>query len=173
MEHEVLTSSEFSDQPTIVALAERIGALLKQKKLRFACAESCTGGYISHCITAVAGSSDYFEGAVVSYSNQVKERVLCVKSESLANFGAVSRQVAHEMVTGVRELLSVDAAVAVTGIAGPQGGTSEKPVGTVWIAAAFGEEVVVKQFHFRGDREQNIRCTANAALLLVAQLIEN
>jgi len=156
----------------VVAQGGRLAELLKQKTLTFATAESCTGGFISHCITLLAGSSAYFKGSVVSYSNEVKEQLLCVKSESLSTFGAVSRQVAYEMVVGVQDLLRVDASVAVTGIAGTDGGRDEKPVGTVWIAASFRDKVVVKLFRFNGNREQNIMCAANEALLLVTQLIE-
>ncbi|MGL5319144.1 MAG: CinA family nicotinamide mononucleotide deamidase-related protein [Bacteroidales bacterium] len=150
-----------------------IGKLLKQKKLTFATAESCTGGYIAHQITAISGSSTYFKGGIIAYSNEVKENLLCVKSETLLNFGAVSRQVAEEMVLGVKELLKVDAAVAVTGIAGPDGGTEEKPVGTVWIASYCCGKLISRMYRYGNDREQNIIRTANDALLLLAQMIEN
>ncbi|MGL5637155.1 MAG: competence/damage-inducible protein A [Bacteroidales bacterium] len=160
---------EVSDTP----IGVYIGNLLKQKKLTFAAAESCTGGYISHQITAVSGSSAYFKGGIIAYSNEVKENLLHVKSETLLNFGAVSREVAEQMVLGVKELLQVDAAVAVTGIAGPEGGTQEKPVGTVWIAAAFRDQLISRVYRFSGDREQNIIRTTNDALFLIAQLIEN
>lgn len=156
-----------------VSIGEFIGNLLKQKKLTFAAAESCTGGYISHQITAISGSSAYFKGGIIAYSNEVKENLLCVKSETLLNFGAVSREVAEQMVLGVKELLQVDAAVAVTGIAGPEGGTLEKPVGTVWIAAAFHDQLISRLYRYGNDREQNIIRTTNDALFLIAQLIEN
>ncbi|MGL4779786.1 MAG: competence/damage-inducible protein A [Bacteroidales bacterium] len=160
---------EVSDTP----IGVYIGNLLKQKKLTFAAAESCTGGYISHQITAVSGSSAYFKGGIIAYSNEVKENLLHVKSETLLNFGAVSREVAEQMVLGVKELLQVDAAVAVTGIAGPEGGTLEKPVGTVWIAAAFRDQLISRLYRYGNDREQNIIRTTNDALFLIAQLIEN
>ncbi|MGL5772357.1 MAG: CinA family protein, partial [Bacteroidales bacterium] len=115
----------------------------------------------------------YFKGGIIAYSNEVKENLLHVKSETLLNFGAVSREVAEQMVLGVKELLQVDAAVAVTGIAGPEGGTQEKPVGTVWIAAAFRDQLISRVYRFSGDREQNIIRTTNDALFLIAQLIEN
>ncbi|MGL4805057.1 MAG: CinA family nicotinamide mononucleotide deamidase-related protein, partial [Bacteroidales bacterium] len=160
---------EVSDTP----IGVYIGNLLKQKKLTFAAADSCTGGYISHQITAVSGSSAYFKGGIIAYSNEVKENLLHVKSETLLNFGAVSREVAEQMVLGVKELLQVDAAVAVTGIAGPEGGTLEKPVGTVWIAAAFRDQLISRLYRYGNDREQNIIRTTNDALFLIAQLIEN
>lgn len=160
---------EASDIP----IGAYIGNLLKQKKLTFAAAESCTGGYISHQITAISGSSAYFKGGIIAYSNEVKENLLHVKSETLLNFGAVSREVAEQMVLGVKELLQVDAAVAVTGIAGPEGGTLEKPVGTVWIAAAFRDQLISRLYRYGNDREQNIIRTTNDALFLIAQLIEN
>jgi len=117
-------------------LAEVIGEMLVKDNKTMAVAESCTGGYISHLITSVAGCSAFYKGSVTSYSNQIKENILGVNSDSLIKFGAVSEQVAKEMVLGVKKLMGVDYALATTGIAGPDGGTTEKPVGTVWIAVA-------------------------------------
>lgn len=168
---ELLKEALFEDND--LPIGAFIGKLLKQKKLTFATAESCTGGYIAHQTTAISGSSAYFKGAVIAYSNEVKENLLRVKSETLLNFGAVSRQVAEEMVLGVKELLKVDAAVAVTGIAGPDGGTEEKPVGTVWIASYCCGKLISRMYRYGNDREQNIIRTTNDALLLLAQLIEN
>lgn len=168
---QLLGNALFEDED--LPIGAYIGKLLKQKKLTFATAESCTGGYIAHQTTAISGSSAYFKGGIIAYSNEVKENLLCVKSETLLNFGAVSRQVAEEMVLGVKELLKADAAVAVTGIAGPDGGTEEKPVGTVWIASYCSGKLVSSMYCYGNDREQNIIRTANDALLLLAQMIEN
>lgn len=168
---QLLGNALFEDED--LPIGAYIGKLLKQKKLTFATAESCTGGYIAHQTTAISGSSAYFKGGIIAYSNEVKENLLCVKSETLLNFGAVSRQVAEEMVLGVKELLKADAAVAVTGIAGPDGGTEEKPVGTVWIASYCSGKLVSRMYCYGNDREQNIIRTANDALLLLAQMIEN
>lgn len=168
---QLLGNALFDDED--LPIGAYIGKILKQKKLTFATAESCTGGYIAHQTTAISGSSAYFKGGIIAYSNEVKENLLCVKSETLLNFGAVSRQVAEEMVLGVKELLKVDAAVAVTGIAGPDGGTKEKPVGTVWIASYCSGKLISRMYCYGNDREQNIIRTANDALLLLAQMIEN
>lgn len=168
---QLLKDALFEDED--LPIGAFIGKLLKQKKLTFATAESCTGGYIAHQTTAISGSSAYFKGGIIAYSNEVKENLLHVKSETLLNFGAVSRQVAEEMVLGVKELLKVDAAVAVTGIAGPDGGTEEKPVGTVWIASYCCGELISRMYRYGNDREQNIIRTTNDALLLLAQMIEN
>lgn len=168
---QLLGDAQFEDED--LPIGAFIGKLLQQKKLTFATAESCTGGYIAHQTTAISGSSAYFKGGIIAYSNEVKENLLRVKSETLLNFGAVSRQVAEEMVLGVKELLKVDAAVAVTGIAGPDGGTEEKPVGTVWIASYCSGKLISRMYRYGNDREQNIIRTANDALLLLAQMIEN
>lgn len=150
---------------------EKIGEMLRARRLTMGTAESCTGGYIAHLITRVPGSSDYFCGGVVSYSNEVKHRVLGVSEESLAQYGAVSRPVVEQMVAGAIRTLGCDCAVATSGIAGPGGGTPEKPVGTVWIAAGVKDRIVSECFHFGTDREENIRMAARTALgMLVAML---
>ena len=147
-----------------VTLEEVVGQLLREKGQTLSTAESCTGGYIAHLITSIAGSSDYFQGSVVSYSNEVKSKVLGVPEPDLTEHGAVSQQVVEAMVTGVRKLMGTDYAVATSGIAGPSGGTPEKPVGTTWIAVATPEKVVSKLFHFGEHRGRNIRRAALAAL---------
>lgn len=153
-------------------MAEVVGNLLVQQKQTLAVAESCTGGYMSHLITAVAGSSDYYKGAVTSYSNEIKQKVLGVQETSLEKYGAVSEQVAREMAQGVKNLMQSDYAVATTGIAGPGGGTPEKPVGTVWIALAGPEKTIARKFTFVGDhRERNIVRSAQTALQLLRQMI--
>ena len=134
-----------------------------------ATAESCTGGNIAHEITRIAGSSVYFKGSVVAYSNEVKTRVLNVSSEILSGFGAVSRETVLQMVSGVQRLLSSDCAIATSGIAGAGGGSVEKPVGTVWIAVRYGERSEVECFCFEGDREQVIARATQSALLMLIQ----
>ena len=134
-------------------LSQDLGAQLQQRKWRIATAESCTGGGIAAAITAIAGSSAWFEYGVVSYANSAKEKLLGVSNESLVNQGAVSETVVTEMVRGVLTLSGADIAVAVSGIAGPSGGSPEKPVGSVWFAwgAATGE-IKAELKRFAGDR---------------------
>jgi PncC family amidohydrolase len=154
-------------------LAERVGALLAGKGWTLAAAESCTGGLISHLITNIPGSSAYFLGGVVAYANKTKEQVLGVRRELLIAHGAVSREVALAMAQGVRRLLGADVGLAATGIAGPSGGTPQKPVGTVFIAVSgpLGDEVrrVLATF----DREGNKRFSAEAALELLAEKLKH
>ena len=147
--------------------------LMRQGKT-LAVAESCTGGYIAHLITSISGSSAYFKGGVVAYSNEIKQRILQVQATTLESQGAVSRQTVEEMASNLLNLFDADYAVAVSGIAGPGGGSVEKPVGTVWIAIASGEKRIVSTcFSFGGDRNLIIQQTAAAAfgmLLKVATL---
>jgi nicotinamide-nucleotide amidase len=145
-------------------MEEVVGDLLRKTNKTLATAESCTGGYIAHLITSVPGSSDYFEGSIVSYSNSVKEKTLEVSTENLEKFGAVSEQVVLEMARGVQKKLNTGYAIATSGIAGPSGGTDEKPVGTTWIAIATPEKIFAKRFHFGEHRGRNIRRAALAAL---------
>ncbi len=145
-------------------MEEVIGGLLGDRKATLGTAESCTGGYIAHLITSVAGSSGYFEGSVVSYSNPVKEKTLGVSSKTLEEFGAVSEQVVLEMARGAQKRLNTDYAIAVSGIAGPSGGTDEKPVGTTWVAIATPEKTFAKRFRFGEHRGRNIRRAALAAM---------
>lgn len=148
-----------------------IGKILNVRGKTIATAESCTGGYIAHLITSVAGSSEYYKGSVVSYANEVKENILDVSSETLKTFGAVSEETVRQMVNGVIEKLKVDFAVATSGIMGPDGGTPEKPVGTVWIAAGNKEKTRAQKLFFRFDRERNIEMTAQAALNMLRKFI--
>lgn len=152
---------------------ELIGDLLRSRKLVMGTAESCTGGRIASMITAVPGSSDYFAGGVVSYSNEVKQAVLGVSEESLKQHGAVSRAVVEQMALGAIRTLGCDCSVATSGIAGPGGGTPEKPVGTVWIAAALKDKVVSECYHFGTMRDQNIQRSANMGLLMLWQLLHS
>ena len=154
-------------------LAEVIGRILSTESKTLAVAESCTGGYISHLITSIPGSSAYFNGSVTAYSNQVKKQVLGVENNTLEQFGAVSKQVASEMALGVKKALNADFAVATTGIAGPDGGSDEKPVGTVWIAVAGPQKVNAMKFVFGNNRERNIVRSSQTALQLLRRLIIN
>nr|WP_320119579.1 competence/damage-inducible protein A [uncultured Marinifilum sp.] len=153
----------YDDMP----IEQSVAKLLIEKGMTLGTAESCTGGYIAHLISSHAGSSEYFKGSVVSYSNEVKENVLKVKSDDLEKYGAVSQQVVEQMAKGARELLNVDYALATSGIAGPDGGTEEKPVGTVWIAMAFKNRVISKQLSLYKARERNIRVSALKVLGLL------
>ena len=153
-------------------MAEVIGRELVQQNKKLAVAESCTGGYISHLITSVSGSSEYYNGSVTSYSNEMKEKLLGVSRENLEKYGAVSEQVAREMVEGVKRVMNADYAVATTGIAGPTGGTEEKPVGTVWIAVSGPEKTSVKKYTFVGDqRDRNIVRSGQSALQLLRRMV--
>ena len=145
-------------------LEQIIGKLLKDKKKTISTAESCTGGYISHLITSVSGSSDYFAGSVISYSNQIKEAELGVPKKILDTYGAVSQPVVEQMAKAIREKYKTDYSIATSGIAGPGGGTAEKPVGTVWIAIATPEKIFSEKFLFGNNRLRNIQKAANAAL---------
>ena len=153
------------------SLEEKVGALLSQRGWTLAVAESCTGGLVGHRITNVSGSSAYFEGGVISYSNEAKEHVLGVPLETLVDHGAVSKETALAMARGVRRVLGTDLAVSVTGIAGPGGGTTEKPVGLVYIAlAAEGAELCDKHV-WQGDRAANKEQSAEAALKLILRYL--
>jgi nicotinamide-nucleotide amidase len=150
-----------------VTLEEVIGRLLLDKNQTLALAESCTGGLISHRITRVAGSSAYFHGGVVTYANEAKVKFLGVRVATLQQHGAVSEQTALEMSHGIREQTGASVALAVTGIAGPSGGSREKPVGTVWISIAGEERHEARLWQFYGEREQIILGASQAALHLL------
>jgi nicotinamide-nucleotide amidase len=141
-----------------------VSKLVLQKKKTVATAESCTGGYIAHLLTAEPGASAIFKGSVVSYANDVKQEVLHVSENTLTSHGAVSEETVREMLQGVLLLMKTDYAVAVSGIMGPDGGTADKPVGTVWIAAGSAGQVVTRKYNFRFDRRRNIELTAQNAL---------
>ena len=151
---------------------EMIGNLLTTKGMTLSTAESCTGGFIAHKITTVPGSSKYFKGSVVSYSNEVKVNVLNVLSDDIQLHGAVSRQVVEQMADNVRRLLKTDYALATSGVAGPDGGTAEKPVGLVWISVSSPKGVVSREFKFGNVRIQNIERTAQTAMLMLKEVIE-
>lgn len=150
-----------SDDP----LQQILGNSLKDKELTISLAESCTGGYIAHLLTNIAGSSAYFKGGVVSYANSAKMNLLNVKESTLNTHGSVSQQVVEEMAQGAIDAFNTDCAIAVSGIAGPDGGTVEKPVGTVWICTICKDTMVSKQYSFGKSRENNKRRSAVMAMV--------
>ena len=154
------------------SLSEQLGGLLRSKGLLMGTAESCTGGRIANMVTLVAGSSDYFVGGVVSYSNEVKHNVLGVSEDSLRLHGAVSREVVEQMAQGAIRTVGCGCSVATSGVAGPGGGSPEKPVGTVWIAAALKEQVVSHCYHFGTVRAENIQSAADTALTMLLELLQ-
>lgn len=157
----------------LVVLAERLRAACVSRGLSLATAESCTGGLVAHAITEVAGSSAYFRGGFVTYADEAKGDLLGVPAELLAAHGAVSAQVARAMAEGARARLGADVAVAVTGIAGPDGGTAEKPVGLTYVAIAAAGGVDVRRHHWAGDRHANKLDSAAAALELVMERLDS
>ena len=145
----------------------QIGSLLRASGMKLVTAESCTGGLVAHRITNVSGSSEYFLGGVVAYDNRVKMEILKVPVELLAQFGAVSEETVLAMAAGVRQLFGADIAVSVSGIAGPLGGSEEKPVGTTWIGLSAPDVNLARMFIWPGDRLENKEASAGAALQLV------
>lgn len=146
------------------SLESVVGDLLRNKQQTLSLAESCTGGNISKMITSVSGCSDYYKGSVIAYSNEIKQRMLLVENEKIEFYGAVSREVVEQMALGLTKKFNTDYGLATSGIAGPTGGTKEKPVGTVWIAVANAEKVISKKFNFGNSRERNITISSLAAL---------
>ncbi|MDX5418436.1 MAG: competence/damage-inducible protein A [Hymenobacteraceae bacterium] len=173
LEKEVVTLSSLIPKHIFalgeIPLQEALGQLLKERGLTLAVAESCTGGYLAHLITSVPGSSAYFKGGVVAYDNEVKTQSLGVKAETLQQHGAVSEATVLEMAENVRQRLKTDIGVATSGIAGPDGGTAEKPVGTIWIAYADKNGAKAKLLQFNKNRQLNIEYTALAVLNFVRQ----
>jgi nicotinamide-nucleotide amidase len=152
-------------------IQETVVELLIKHKMKLATAESCTGGLIAQKITSVAGASECFDCGVVTYSNEQKQKLLGVSAETLEKFGAVSEQTALEMCKGVRTLADADFGISVTGIAGPGGGTPEKPVGTVWIGICGKNLHKAERFLFNGDRQQVRESTAQTALKMLEEAI--
>jgi nicotinamide-nucleotide amidase len=148
-----------------------VGTMLRRNKKTLALAESCTGGNIAHLITSVPGSSNYFLGSVVAYSNESKANILGVKEELIQEKGAVSRQVCEQMAEGVRERFGADYAIATTGIAGPNGGTPDKPVGTTWLAVASGQKTQSALFNLGDHRGRNIQKASMTGLNMLRKLI--
>jgi nicotinamide-nucleotide amidase len=155
--------------------SEKIEDLLGQKLRKLdktlSTAESCTGGNIAHLITSISGSSDYFKGSVVAYSNEIKQDVLGVNKSDIDTYGAVSKQVVEQMALGVCKVLNTDFAISTSGIAGPNGGTKEKPVGTTWIAVANNSGIYSKKYIFGDQRERNIQRASLTALNMLQKLI--
>jgi PncC family amidohydrolase len=156
-------------------VAARVQALALAKRLSLATAESCTGGLLGHLVTEVPGSSAYYLGGLVSYSNAVKMEGLGVPATTIEHHGAVSAQVARAMAEGVRERIGADIGVAVTGVAGPDGGTPAKPVGLTYVAVAGpgAGEAAIRRYVWRGDRSENKRRSARAALSLIIEAVED
>ena len=154
-----------------ITIEKAILNYMAENNLTLSTAESCTGGYIAHLITSIPGSSVYFKGSVVSYDDSVKKNVLNVREETLTTVGAVSEDTVKQMIAGVLNVMRTDYAVAVSGIMGPDGGTEEKPVGTVWVAVGNNKSTVTRKFHFRFDREKNTQITAMNALYLLCTFI--
>lgn len=154
-----------------VSLEQALGDTLKQRALSVATAESCTGGNIARLITSVAGSSAYFSGSVIAYQNEVKSSVLKVENGVINRYGAVSREVVEQMLKGVMDVMGSDTGIATSGIAGPDGGTEEKPVGTTWISVAYKEKIYSEKFLFGGTRERIIDQASYSAMQLLRSLV--
>lgn len=155
-----------------ISLEQAVGEMLRVRELTLGTAESCTGGYLAHRITSIPGSSDYFQGSIVSYSNEIKMKLLHVNSETLDQYGAVSEQTVIEMVQGALNTLNVDIAIAVSGIAGPGGGTPEKPVGLVWLAIGNRTTIQTRKVQSGRDRLKNIQYSGTMALNLIRQFLQ-
>ena len=156
-------------RPELVALAERLQRLCLDRSLTVAAGESCTGGLVADSITDVSGSSAYFRGSIVAYANEAKMALLDVPGDVLAAHGAVSAQVARAMADGARARLAATLGIGITGVAGPGGGSDDKPVGLTYIAVADPDGVDVKRFTWTGDREANKISSAEAALELLIE----
>ncbi len=156
----------------IQPLLKEVTEHLLTNNITIATAESCTGGLLAHYLTSISGSSTYFIYGIVSYSNQAKESLLGVSTKTLETYGAVSEQTAHEMAVGIRTNASTDIGVSTTGIAGPTGGTAEKPVGLVYIGVATKNNVKVKQCNFKGNRMENKESTCYEALQMLNNFLE-
>lgn len=167
----IFAIEEYGKEPE--TLEKIIGDILRSKKKTLAVAESCTGGYIGHLITSIAGSSDYFNGGIIAYANEIKMNVLMVEKKTLRSKGSVSKEVVEQMSDGVRKRLKADFGIATTGVAGPTGGTDEKPVGTVWISIASADKVISEKFNFGNNRERNIRKASLSALNMLRTVLEN
>ncbi|MDA1043757.1 MAG: CinA family protein [Verrucomicrobia bacterium] len=160
-EHSVMTESDL----------ERIASILSHRKQTLATAESCTGGLVGHLLTTLPGSSHVYLGGIIAYANNVKVKFLGVTPDQLAMHGAVSAEVAEQMARGIRTALSADYGCAITGIAGPDGGSPEKPVGLVYIGLADGSQCIVNKFVFEGDRHAVKTAASDAALAGLVKLL--
>ena len=153
------------------SLAENLGRLLQSRNLTLTTAESCTGGYVAHLITSIPGSSTYFMGSIVAYANEVKQYVLGVQKNTLEAYGAVSEETVREMVKGALKVMNTDLAVSISGIAGPGGGSPEKPVGTIWMAVGNSTITEVFKLQTGKDRLKNIEYAGNMALNMVRKFV--
>lgn len=153
-------------------MEKKVGELLKDRNLTLATAESCTGGYLAHLITSIPGSSDYYKGSVISYSNEIKIIELDVNANDIEQYGAVSEEVVKQMAENVRVNMKTDYAIATSGIAGPDGGTNEKPVGTVWVAISSEHRTKTKLLRLGKQRFNNIRISSIWALGLLMKEVE-
>lgn len=153
-------------------IEKKIGDLLKQKGMTLSTAESCTGGGIAALITSVPGSSEYFKGGIVAYSNEIKKNLLSVSNQTLEKHGAVSQETVIEMVRGAMKSIKSDCAIATSGIAGPGGGSIEKPVGTIWIAVGCKEKIVTKKEEGDLGRAGNVQRTIQDALAMLYEELE-
>lgn len=153
-------------------IEKKIGELLKQKGMTLSTAESCTGGGIAALITSVPGSSEYFKGGIVAYSNEIKKNLLSVSNQTLEKHGAVSQETVIEMVRGAMKSIKSDYAIATSGIAGPGGGSIEKPVGTIWIAVGCKEKIVTKKEEGDLGRAGNVQRTIQDALAMLYEELE-
>ena len=165
-------SSLQMETPGEKALEVIVGRLLEQREMTLAVAESCTGGLVSHRITNVPGSSAYYSGSITAYSNEIKEVILRVQHRTLVHYGAVSEQTVLEMARGVRDLFQANVGLAVTGIAGPGGGTPEKPVGLVYVGLAAPDGEWVERYMWNGNRAENKEYSAEALLDLLHSYLE-
>lgn len=152
-------------------LEEVIGNILKDQGKTLCTAESCTGGYLAHLITAIPGASSYFQGSIIAYDNKVKQQQLGVQTATLEAHGAVSEETVKQMVKGANELLNTDISIAISGIAGPGGGTPDKPVGTIWLAVGDNQRVWTRKLHAGKDRITNIKYASSHALNFIRQFL--
>ena len=154
-----------------IPMQEVVGQLLAERGKTIGTAESCTGGYIAHLLTSIPGSSRYFQGSIISYANAIKTDLLGVDPDVIARHGAVSRETAVQMVRGAKASLGTDFVMVTTGIMGPEGGSPEKPVGTVWVGLGYGDAIETHPFHFRFDRQRNTELTAAHGLNALRKFI--
>ena len=159
-------------QENLIEISEQLGKVLTARQLTIATAESCTGGLMGHLLTSVSGASAYYLGGVIAYSNDVKEALLGVRHETLIAYGAVSEQTAKEMAAGTRERIGSDIGISTTGIAGPTGGTPEKPVGLVYIGISTAEKTMAFECHFKGGRDQVKEETARTLMIKVMEVLQ-
>ena len=153
-------------------ISEQWAKILKDKAFQISTAESCTGGYIGNQLVSVAGASSYFQGSVISYANQIKSDILNIDPALIQEYGAVSEEVATAMVQGVSRIMNTPVAISTTGIAGPTGGTEEKPVGTIWIAVKINEHISVKRYTLRGTRTEFMLRAFNTAFVQFKNLLQ-